>query len=120
MTDTYDDTPEAEVQYRATRVSTRAELERMRHTSEFKQMRAQFRKESRLLKSVCWLCGEEIDYALTSPDPQSFTLDHAIPVSEHPELLMDRNNFRASHRKCNEDRGTKEPALDTGIPSEVW
>lgn len=65
-------------------------------------------------------CREEIDYRLKEPHPYSWTLDHLKPVQDHPELIMEISNFAASHRDCNVRRGTDEPAMDLGIPSEVW
>lgn len=54
------------------------------------------------------------------PHPYSWSLDHAITVKENPNLVMDPLNFRASHLDCNVGRGTDDPKLDLGTPSETW
>lgn len=65
-------------------------------------------------------CGGDIDYALKYPHPFSWSLDHAVTVKERPDLLMDRENFRHSHHDCNQIRGTDEPSIDIGKPTESW
>jgi hypothetical protein len=64
-------------------------------------------------KTPCWLCGGSkgpIDYKAPAQTPLAFELDHAQPVSTHPELAFEQSNFRASHSVCNRMRG------DTAIP----
>lgn len=65
-------------------------------------------------------CNSDIDYKLAYPHPYSWSLDHAITVKERPDLLLDPLNFRHSHHDCNQQRGTDDPKLDIGEPSEVW
>lgn len=54
---------------------------------------------------LCWLCGKPIDYKAKAETPHAFELDHAMPVSTHPELAYEPSNFRASHSACNRSRG---------------
>lgn len=68
----------------------------------------------------CWLCGKPIDYSLPDIHPEGFNLDHAHPVSTHPELAEDPANFRSSHKDCNERRGDRPPFIELGTPSEDW
>lgn len=56
---------------------------------------------------LCWLCGKQIDYKAPANTPHSFELDHAQPLSTHPELAYEPSNFRASHSSCNRSRGDK-------------
>lgn len=43
----------------------------------------------------CALCGEPIDYSLRYPDPDSFVVDHVIPVARGgPDALA---NKQAAH-----------------------
>lgn len=65
-------------------------------------------------------CGRSIDFRLQYPHPYSWSLDHAVTVKEAPQLIMDPNNFRSSCLDCNTERGTDDPKLDLGIPSECW
>ncbi|SID31471.1 Uncharacterised protein [Mycobacteroides abscessus subsp. abscessus] len=69
----------------------------------------------------CWICHHPIDYTITDPyHPDVFNADHAAPVKERPELAMDINNLRPSHRDCNLKRGTDDAHIDIGLPSEQW
>lgn len=54
----------------------------------------------------CWICGHDIGYELDFRHPQSFTLDHLVPLSRGGSLL-DRANARAAHRRCNSQRGNR-------------
>ena len=118
--DVWDDTPEgAPLRYGAARPHAK-KIDQIRHSHAYKKARASFRAECKLAKKVCHLCGEDIDYRLQEPHPYSWTLDHIKPVQDNPELIMERNNWAASHRDCNVRRGTDEPALDLGVPSEIW
>jgi hypothetical protein len=91
-----------------------------RETREYKEFKTRFRATCAREKRPCHLCNGDIDYSLRYPHPLSFSMDHLIPVKERPELLMDRNNVAASHLDENIGRGTDEPSLDTGLPSETW
>ena len=52
----------------------------------------------------CWWCDGPIDQAY--PHPRSFAMDHVVPISKGGALL-DRANVRASHMKCNLERGAR-------------
>lgn len=67
----------------------------------------------------CWLCGQPIDYSLTTwvdpkdgrkkRHPWSFELDEVVPVSLGGDPL-DPANVRPAHRTCNQRRGNRMPA----------
>lgn len=59
-------------------------------------------------QKICWLCGTAIDDTLQSPHPYSRSLDHVTPISMGGNIL-DPNNARAAHRRCNQRRGTGKP-----------
>jgi len=128
MTDLiYDDTPEGAPPVPKTMASIqRAEIRKIRSSHTYQKLHAQFRffEEHRWVNgkegAPCWLCGGDIDYKLQYPHPYSWSLDHAVTVKEHPELMLDVNNFRSSHHDCNQQRGTDDPKLDLGVPSEIW
>lgn len=89
----------------------------------YKKLKADFRNQCEQANAVCWLpdCQRPIDYTLRSPHPDSFSVDHAIPVAERPDLAEDPANFRPSHLDCNKRRGTDDPTTaDLGQPSEQW
>lgn len=55
---------------------------------------------------LCWLCGKPIDKSLPRRQPQSFTVDHVVPLLlGGPEL--DRSNLRAAHMSCNSARSNR-------------
>lgn len=68
----------------------------------------------------CWLCNENIWYRLAWPHPLSWSLDHALTVKERPDLFLVEENWRHSHWGCNDARGTDDPPIDLGVPSEEW
>ena len=91
-----------------------------RSTRRYKELRATFKRKCKANSAPCWLCGKTIDYSLPAEHPDTFNLDHAIPRVERPDLAEDPNNFRASHRICNERRGSATPQIPIGQPSESW
>lgn len=91
-----------------------------RRSARFRSMREDFKRRCKANDVPCWLCGKPVDFSLPHPHPESFNLDHAIPLSVRPDLADDYNNARCSHKACNERRGNSEPFLDIGIPSEQW
>ena len=71
----------------------------------------------------CWICTEPIDYdANPGTTPDSHELDHRFPVSTHPELQEDPDNFEHSHKLCNQTRGAKTPSagLGTEVVPDWW
>lgn len=57
-------------------------------------------------KPPCAICEQPIDYALRTPDPMSFEVDHIVPldVARTPEeraALDVLSNKQAAHRVCN-------------------
>ncbi|CQD21596.1 hypothetical protein BN970_05062 [Mycolicibacterium conceptionense] len=91
-----------------------------RSQRHYKSAKAEFRRECEDLHAECWLCFEPINYSLPSGHPESFSVDHAKTVKDHPELGDDPANFRPSHLLCNQRRGDDEPHIDIGEPSEDW
>ena len=53
----------------------------------------------------CYLCGREIDLAISRLEPEGLNIEHVVPRSKGgPDTLA---NVRPSHRKCNLDKGTE-------------
>jgi hypothetical protein len=127
MTDLYADTPETAPDQRTAAQLRTQEIRRIRSSHQYQDAVARFRRECQNHRNEdgtrgahCWLDGDPIDYSYKYPHPMSFSMDHAIPVKERPDLILDPGNFRPSHLDCNHRRGTDEPALDLGTPSETW
>jgi len=119
----YDDTPET-----APKTPTKTSTTRTARThSDYQKARTQYRQHAKNHHNPngpkgepCWICGQPIDYTLKFPHPQSWSLDHAIPIKHNPRLMLEPNNFRSAHLHCNNNRGTDTPAADLGQPSENW
>ena len=82
-----------------------------------------FRRLSRALRAEgrpCWLCGQDIDYDADPGSYDSFTVDHILPLSMHPELAEVWSNLAAAHRGCNSSRGTKTPTAGLGLGPKQW
>ena len=56
---------------------------------------------------ICHLCGNAIDMDLEFPDPDSFSVDHLIPLSELDEddpRRVDPQWLAPAHLRCNSSR----------------
>jgi 5-methylcytosine-specific restriction endonuclease McrA len=62
-------------------------------------------------KPPCAFCGEDIDYTLRFPHPDSYEVDHIIPIVQGGADHVD--NLAPSHRRCNRAAGDKRPRHDT-------
>lgn len=78
------------------------------------------REEVRARGDACFGCGQEIDYTLKWPHPDSFSVDHRLPLSKRPELAEDPGNLVACHLHCNQSKGAGENRLSLGNRSEEW
>ncbi len=120
--DDHDDEPDDRVGLE--HVTDRLDSDGRPRSRRYKKLKAQFRQDCEDQQLPCWIadCLMPIDYNLRSPHPDSFSVDHALPVSERPDLAEDPENFRPSHLDCNKRRGTKDPntVTDIGAPSEQW
>ena len=72
--------------------------------------------------ALCWICGQPIDYTLApSSADTAWEPDHVLPVHKRPDLELDLNNIRASHRQCNRSRGDGTNGENIiGQQSRVW
>lgn len=73
-------------------------------------------------RAPCHICGQPINYFLQpSSCDEAYEPDHVIPVSKAPELELDLNNIKASHRRCNRNRGDGTNGENTiGMQSRIW
>ena len=59
---------------------------------------------------ICWICHEAIDMDLDFPHPESFSVDHIIPIStmdEDDPRRTDPDYCAPAHMRCNSSRGAK-------------
>jgi len=50
---------------------------------------------------ICGICGKPVWVG-------DVTLDHILPRSSHPELILDVSNIQPAHGKCNSDKGSRK------------
>lgn len=76
----------------------------------------------RKARAVCWICGQPIDYSIApSSADNSWEPDHVQPVHMRPDLELDLNNIKASHRACNRSRGDGTNGENViGQQSRIW
>jgi 5-methylcytosine-specific restriction endonuclease McrA len=58
---------------------------------------------------VCWLCGL----------PGADTVDHILPLSQHPELAHDRSNLAPAHGRCTSRKGRRTD-INLVRPTRQW
>ncbi|AUZ88530.1 hypothetical protein CVO76_13455 [Arthrobacter agilis] len=81
-----------------------------RHHRQYRTRRELIRKRWAREQRRCYLGGCYIDYEAPAGHPQSFELDHIVPIARGG-ALMDPDNWAASCRKCNRSKSDKD--LDT-------
>jgi 5-methylcytosine-specific restriction endonuclease McrA len=91
---------------------------RGRSTRRWRQLRANLRAERR----PCDICRMPIDYDADYLRPDSFQVDHRLPLSTHPHLAEDPANLRAVHRRCNATKSDSptDPIPQLGTTSRDW
>lgn len=67
----------------------------------------------------CWLCGHAIDLELPARHPDSFSVDHAIPLSLGGSP-RDPDNLRPAHLSCNSARGNGAKHTPRPVTSRRW
>lgn len=79
------------------------------------------RENIRAARPVCYYDGQPIDYDAKWPHPDSFSVDHKLPRSKHPELAEDPGNLVACHLRCNQVKGDRAQLhAGLGNRSEEW
>jgi hypothetical protein len=63
----------------------------------------------RKVNARCVICGQEINYDLTYPHPDSCSVQHVKSRSMFPHLTWDRRNWAPSHLTCNKQAGATPP-----------
>ena len=130
--DDWDDTPEGDgTGRRNTGKSPLAiRIQQIRSSQTYKKAMARFRQECSIVRNrdgsrgaACGICGGSINYRLAHPHPDSWSCDHVIPMSQRPDLALERKNWQPAHLGCNSSKGNSEDVLAPGclgVPSEVF
>ena len=96
-------------------------MQRSPNTSKWQRIRRIAWDRDRHNRAPCHICGGRIDYSIpASSAPLAWEPDHVIPYAKAPELELDLNNIRASHRECNRKRGAGYNDNDIGMRSRIW
>lgn len=96
-------------------------MQRSKNTSKWQKIRRLAWDRDRRARAVCHICGQPIDYSIpASSAPLAWEPDHVLAYAIAPELELDLNNIKASHRQCNRQRGTGTHDNDLGRRSRIW
>jgi len=87
-----------------------------RYSANYRRLCANIRRG----RPPCALCGQAINYDAPTRHPDSFTVDHKLPRSTHPELAEDPGNLQAAHHRCNASKGAGAAKPGLGSTSEAW
>lgn len=90
---------------------------RGRTSKTFRKLRAKLRNEHH---PNCYLCGQPIDYEAKHTDPESFSVDHILPLHTHPHLAETYSNLAPTHLRCNKSKGTSKPKPGLGNHKQQW
>lgn len=72
----------------------------------FRRARERIKRE----RPPCWICGKAINYEAPPGHPDSFELDHYIPLSRGGENMpRELGSLRPACSKCNRSRGASLP-----------
>ena len=94
----------------------------MGRSSRWPYVRRMAWDRDRKARALCWICGQPIDYSLAPSSADSaWEPDHVQPVAKRPDLELDLNNIKASHRACNRNRGDGTNGSNViGQQSRIW
>ncbi|MGW2720660.1 HNH endonuclease [Streptomyces sp. NPDC001492] len=68
----------------------------------------------------CWRCGHNIPPDVDGRRHRlAFILDHYVPLSKGGSLL-DPENARSAHRRCNSARGNRTTSNQPQRASRIW
>lgn len=71
------------------------------HTSTQKANHATIKR----LRLPCAICGEPIDYTVKYPHPDSFVVDHIVPLAAGGTDHI--TNCQPTHRRCNSAKSAR-------------
>jgi 5-methylcytosine-specific restriction endonuclease McrA len=74
----------------------------------YRRARRVFKDRCRAERRPCHLCRQDIDYSAPPNSPDSFEVDHVIPLSVRPDLAQVTGNWAPAHSRCNRSRGAKD------------
>ena len=91
---------------------------RVNHRKD-RQLRAAYRTHAHTINQPCNICGQPIDYTLTHPNPQAWTLEHIQPYTLGGQL-RDWANFASAHMVCQNRQGNQLARNKRNPSSRRW
>ncbi len=87
-----------------------------RNTTRNTTRRDRYRKQLQRGQPPCALCNTPIDYQAHYLDPNSYTIDHIVPLNAGGKDIL--SNLQPAHRSCNRTKSDNtdqatEPAWTT-------
>ena len=77
--------------------------------------------------SPCFMCGRPVDTRLSGNAPDGPSVEHTLPVRDHPHLALEVDLWRLCHRRCNDRQGAEVTNAarrgerpQAGTPSRDW
>jgi len=106
------------------------QIRRARSSSAYKQAVDRFRDRCAAQRNAdgvkgarCALCGNTINYRIRGSHPDAFSVDHIVPASERPDLILVQTNWQPAHLGCNQSKGVDGDVLAPGalgVASEIF
>lgn len=91
------------------------------NNSRHAAMRVEEKARWQPINAPCILCGQAtIDWDGEQGKPNSFEVEHTMPVVKYPELEFEPSNRKPSHVRCNRNKGTGTARPGIGLTSEAW
>jgi hypothetical protein len=81
-----------------------------RSTAKIRSLKKQMRAE----RMPCYICRLPINYEAKQNEPDSFELEHILPMKTHPHLAEDPANLGPSHSSCNRSKGARDVVFELG------
>lgn len=96
------------------------------HSPEYQRFRADCKRQWQAVNAPCALCGQAtIEWDAPANDRNAFELDHKISrkrmkAMNRPDLLIDPNNCRPAHCRCNRSKQDGDGPASMGETTEEW
>lgn len=91
------------------------------HGTKATEFRARLKAGWQAVNAACGICGQAtIDWDGEKNRPDSFELDHRLPVIHYPHLEFVESNCQPSHHRCNRSKQAGSGPAPVGVTSEAF